>query len=75
MEAYFKNPDGSNNGGMMCGDGNADTKMGKVFRTMDAIYRNSMEAIGGKYVKQEDELTCAIGLAPTRFFEVRARDR
>ena len=73
METYFNNPDGNNNGGMMCGDNNTDTKMGKVFRTMDSIYRHSFESIGGKYVKQEHERTCAIRLARTLFFEVRAR--
>jgi hypothetical protein len=71
METYFNNPSGNNNGGMMCEDERTSAKMQKVFRKMDAIHNNSFKAVGGEYVKQAHESTCAIRLPRTLFFEVR----
>ena len=75
METYFRNPSGNNNGGMLCENERTDAKMEKVFRKMDGIHNKSFRAIGGEYVKQEHERTCAIRLPRTLFFEVCARDR
>jgi hypothetical protein len=69
METYFNSTSGNNNGGMFCEDKITDTNMKKVFRKMDAIREKSFEQIGGKYVKQEHESTCAIRLPRTLFFE------
>lgn len=67
METYFNTS--GNNGGMMCENERTDAKMDEVFRTMDAIHQNSFQAIGGEYIKQEHESTCAIRLPRTLFFE------
>ena len=73
METYFNGTHG-NNGGMMCQDDTTGAEMDQVFRKMDAVHNTSFEDIGGTFIPREHESTCAIRLASTLFFEVRARD-
>ena len=73
METYFNGTHG-NNEGMMCQGDTTGAEMDQVFRKMDAIHNASFEDIGGTFIPREHESTCAIRLASTLFFEVRARD-
>ena len=66
METYFRSTDDSY-GGMICRD---EPDMDDLFNTMDGIHRKSFEDLGGKYMRHENETTCAIRLPPNRFFEV-----
>ena len=47
-------------------------RMFSTFRRMDEHYKHSFKSIGGEYVKQDHEATCAIRLPRTLFFGVGA---
>ena len=72
METYFNNTSGNNNGGMFCENERTGPKMQKAFRKINSIYKSSFKSIGGEYVKQDHEATCAIRLPRTLFFGVGA---
>ena len=70
METYFQYSPGG--WGMICEDETTSAKLGDAFKKMDKIHEHSFETVGGEYVPQKDEYTCAIRLPRAVFFEVRA---
>ena len=71
MESYFV---GGGSGGVMCEDVITGPQFDNVFQRIEDMYQASLEALGGEYIKQphEKHRTCAIRLASSLFFEVRA---
>ena len=73
MITYFRSDDNHTDyGGMIC-EGNkllvANTSEKKMFETIKQIHQKSHQEHDGNYF-DDHERTCAIRLAPNRFFEV-----
>ena len=75
MTTYFRSDDDDGNyGGMICEREKlflANESAKKMFDTIKKIHQKSYQEHGGEYFSRDNhERTCAVRLAPNRFFEV-----